>query len=365
MAKMLNCPAGQLVEFVDRVFRCSGAEPDIAGEVASHLVRSNLSGHDSHGVIRVAQYVGQIDKGEIVPSARPVVLRETPSTALIDARFTFGHFSTAFALEWVLDHARQAGVAVAAVRHSCHIGRLGEYTERAAERDLVGIVTVGVGGPGVGGLALYGARQRFFGANPWSFGVPAADRSPMMFDGSSSAVAEGKVRLARAKGTLLPEGCIVDKDGNPATDPEDFYAGGALLPLGGPVAGHKGYGLAMASMLIGALAMIDDDNPSLVGAAIRQEVNDERGRAAGVFVMAIDPAFFGDAVRYRAMVSESLAAAKRMPPAAGADEVLVPGEPEVRMRAQRTRDGVPLPEATWNDLVAVAERFGLPLPAVE
>lgn len=364
MAMMLICPAEPLTEFVARVFQATGAEPDVAAEVALHLVRSNLSGHDSHGVIRVAQYVGQIGKGEIVPSARPIVLRETPATALIDARRTFGHYSTAFALEWTMAHARQTGVAVAAVRHSSHIGRLGEYTERAAEHGLIAIVTVGVGGPGVGGMVLHGARQRFFGANPWSFGVPAAGRPPMMFDGSSSAVAEGKVRFARAKGTPLAEGCIMDRDGNPTTDPEDFYAGGALLPLGSPLAGHKGYGLAMASMLIGALAMIDDADPSLVGASIKQDVADERGRAAGVLVMAIDPAFFGDAQHYQAMVSESLAAAKRMPPAPGVEEILVPGEPEVRMREQRGCDGVPLPEATWNDLAAVAKQLGLPLPEI-
>jgi LDH2 family malate/lactate/ureidoglycolate dehydrogenase len=212
-------------------------------------------------------------------------------------------------------------------------------------------------------MVLHGSRTRFFGANPWSIGVPAGDRPPMVFDGSTSAVAEGKVRFARARAAPLPPGCIIDREGNPSTDPEDFYAGGALVPLGGEVAGHKGYGLAMASALLGGLAMIDDPAPTLAGASVTQAAPDPRGRIAGVFLAVVDPARFGDAERYQALVGETLAAAKRMPPAPGLQEVLVPGEPEVRTREQREREGIALPEATWQDLARVAERFGVAMPA--
>ena len=339
-----------------------GADTEIATEVSRHLVRSNLSGHDSHGVIRVPQYVAQAENGELDPTAHPTLLKETAVTALIDARRGFGHYSTAWALDWAMEHAQEHGIAAAAIRHSSHIGRLGEYTERAGERGLIAILTVGAGGPGVGGMMLYGGRQRFFGANPWSISIPAQGRAPMMFDGSTSAVAEGKVRVARAKGVPLPPGCIIDKDGNATTDPDDFYAGGALVPLGGAVAGHKGYGLAMASALISGLAMIDDDSPTLIGASVVQEVPDTRGIVAGVFLAVINPAAFGDAEHYEALAAEHLAAAKRVSPAAGTAEVLVPGEPEVRMRAQREQDGIALPEATWNDLAAVGNRFGVQMP---
>jgi LDH2 family malate/lactate/ureidoglycolate dehydrogenase len=362
MVQMLRCAPEALERFTAGLLSAAGSPADIAAEVAQHLIKSNLSGHDSHGVIRIPQYVRQIDSGEIVPCARPEILRESPGTALVDARRGFGHFSTAFALDWAMRRARQQGVAAAAVRHSTHIGRVGEYTERAGEQGLIAIVTVGAGGPGVGGMMLHGGRGRFFGANPWSIGIPALDRPPMMFDGSTSTVAEGKVRVARAKGAALPSGCIVDREGRPATDPNDFYAGGALTPLGGEVAGHKGYGLAFASVLLGALAMIDDPTPTLIGASVVQETPDKRGILAGVFLTVVDPAFFGDAGHYRAMVGEMLAAAKRMPPAAGTAEVLVPGEPEVRMREQRSREGISLPEATWQDLAKVGERFRVPLP---
>ena len=366
MANEYLCHAKPLQEFVARIIGSLGADDGIAGEVARHLVRANLSGHDSHGVLRVKQYVTQTDEGVIVPGAHPSFMRESAAVALIDAHRGFGHYSTAYALDWAMRRAREHGLAAVAIRHSGHIGRVGEYTERAGEAGLVAIVTVGSAGPGVGGMALYGTKRRFFGANPWSFGIPAADQPPIVYDGSSSTVAEGKVRFARDKGARLPPGCIMDLGGNPSTDPNDFYAGGTMLPLGGDAAGHKGYGLAMAAALIGGLCMIGDPAHTLIGASVVEEVTEDRERAlraqiAGVFLIVVDPGFFGDAQVYRAMVSETAGAAKRMPPLPGR-EVLLPGEPEVRARDARSRDGIVLPEATWEDLHHVAERFGVNLP---
>jgi uncharacterized oxidoreductase len=355
------CLSEPLQRFAAALFRAVGADTEIAEEVARHLITANLSGHDSHGVIRIPQYFDQIAKRGILPGARPEVIRDTSVTALIDAHRGLGHFATSFALNWAMHRATQHGLAATAIRHANHIGRLGDYTERAAAAGFIAILTVGVGGPGLGGMVLFGSRQRFLGANPWSISVPADGRPPMVFDGSSSAVAEGKVRVARSKGVPLPEGAIVDAEGRPTTNPEDFYRGGGLLPVGGSVAGHKGYGLAMASMLLGALSMIDDPNP-LFWVSSEMEVQDHRGRAGGVFLVLIDSQRFGDPTHYRALVAEVMAAAKRAPCAPGVDEILIPGEPEVKMREQRTRDGIPIPDATWGELRALAERFAVPLP---
>jgi uncharacterized oxidoreductase len=358
------CAPEPLHRFVAALFRAVGAEPEIAEEVGRHLVNANLSGHDSHGVIRMAQYFDQIAKGALHPNARPEIIRGTSVTALIDGHKGMGHFVTSFALDWAIRQAAQHGLAAAAIRQASHIGRLGDYTERAGERGYIAILTVGVGGPGLGGVVLFGSRQRFLGTNPWSISVPAEGRPPMVFDGASSAVAEGKVRLARSKGVPLPEGAIVDAEGRPTTNAEDFYRGGGMLPVGGSVAGHKGYGLAMASMLLSALAMIDDPNPYL-WASSETEPPDRRGRAGGVFLIVIDPQRFGDPTHYRALVTEVMDAAKRAPCAPGVDEILIPGEPEVKMRERRTRDGIPIPDATWKELCALAERFGLqPVPTV-
>src|SRR5437588_10847997 len=146
-----------------------------------------------------------------------------------------------------------------------HIGRLGEYTERLAGAGLVGIVTVGVAGPEAGLVAPFGAAARFLGTNPWSIGVPAAGRPPLIFDAATSTVAEGKVRLARARGVQVPAGTVRDAAGRPSLDPDDLYEGGSLTVLGGEVAGHKGHGLSLASALVGGLAMIGDPEPTPAG----------------------------------------------------------------------------------------------------
>ena len=362
MADLGRWGAEDLETFVRQVFEADGTPADIAAEVARHMVRSNLSGHDSHGVIRVKQYVAEIEAGDMVSDARPTVLRETDATGLIDARRGCGLYTTAWALDWAMERASRHGVTVAAIRHSTHTGRIGEYAERAAERGLVALVTVGAAGPGVGLMMPTGGRQVFLGANPYAIGVPADGMPPMLFDGSTSTIAGGKIRVARDKGDQLPPDCILDRDGNPTTDPEDYFAGGTIVPLGGSVAGHKGCGLSMASALLGALGMIGDPDPTLVRAAVDEKVADSRGRVGGALILVVDPAAFGDGDEYRAMVGESLAAAKRVPPREGVPEVLVPGEVETKNRRQRSRDGIPLPETTARDLAKIGERFGVALP---
>lgn len=351
------CQAAPLQAFALAVFRKLGADPDVADEVSRHLVRANLSGHDSHGVIRITQYVAESERGELAPTARPAILRETPVTALIDARRCFGHFATMYATDWCLRRARTHGVGMAAIRQVPHIGRLGEYAERIVGEGLIGIVTVGSAGAGVGGVVPLGGRERFVGTNPWAFAFPGRTRA-MVFDAATSALAEGKVRFARAKGAPLPPGSIQDRDGRPSQTPDDFYAGGALLPLGGTLSGHKGYGLGLASAMVSGLGMIDEPGPMLIWAS----GPDTRGRITGAFVQVIDPASFGDPEHYRDMVEATLGAAKRVAPADGYEEVLYPGEPEERARAARGRDGIVLPPATWADLRQVSQRFDEPLP---
>ena len=362
MADFRRWGADDLETFVRQVFEADRTPADIAVEVARHMVRANLSGHDSHGVIRVKQYVAEIEAGDMVPDARPAVLRETDATGLIDARRGCGLYTTAWTLDWAMERASRHGVAVAAIRHSTHTGRMGEYAERAAERGLIALMTVGAAGPGVGLMLPTGGRQIFLGANPFAIGVPAEGRPPMLFDGSTSTIAGGKIRVARDKGDQLPPDCILDRDGNPSTDPEDYFAGGTIVPLGGSIAGHKGSGLSLASALLGALGMIGDPDPTLVRANVDEKVPDARGRVGGVLMLVVDPAAFGGRDEYRAMVGESLAAAKRVPPREGGPEVLVPGEVETNNRQQRSRDGIPLPEATAQDLAKIGERFGVSLP---
>ena len=359
---MVTVAPEPLREYVGRLLVGVGTPDGIAAEVARHLVRSNLSGHDSHGVIRIPQYLEQMERGELHPGGRPEVIRETEVCALIDAHRGFGHFSTLFGLDWAIERAPRYGIASVSIRHSSHIGRVGEYTERALEHGLLCMATVGASGPGVGGMVLFGGTRRFFGANPWSMGASGRPHR-FLFDGSTSTVAEGKVRVAREKGVELPLNCIQDREGRPTRDPEAFYAGGALVPLGGEVAGHKGYGLAMASALFSALAMIDDPEPTLIGASSVEPGNDPGRRVAGVWLLVVDPEVFGGRDAYRDLVEGYLDAALEVPPAAGRD-VQLPGDFELRNRAERGRSGIQLPDVTWRALSSAGERFGVPLPRV-
>jgi LDH2 family malate/lactate/ureidoglycolate dehydrogenase len=247
-----------------------------------------------------------------------------------------------------------------------HIGRLGEYPERAAAQGMVGIIGYGAAGTGTGIVVPFGGRERFLGTNPWSFGVPAGDANPMIYDAATSVIAEGKIRVAQSKGTELPPGCIIDESGEPSTRPDDFYAGGALLPVGGETSGHKGYGMSMAAALIGGLAVIDDDISGAWDVGARHGRSDtasvSTGQISGVTLIVIDPEAFGGGERYGAMVGNTLAAARRVKPASGVERVLTPGEPEVISRERRGREGIPLPDAIWQDLTALSERFGIPLP---
>ena len=356
MAESLH-QAAPLEDFARQVFLAMGASETVAAAVAGHLLRANLSGHDSHGLIRIAQYVEEADRGELVPSANAEVVMEKGAVGLVDAGRGFGHSATALAMEWAAQRATEFGIAAAAVRRANHIGRLGEYAEIAAGRGVIGIATVGlVGG---GGVTPFGGRQRYLGTNPWAIGVPA-EGDPMIFDAATSGVAEGKLRVARSKRASVPEGVIVDSAGSPTVNPDDYYEGGAMLPLGGALLGHKGYGLALASALIGSLAMIDDRG----GEHRRHLEDDGRKRLAGGRLRARDRP---GVVRWsRALPDGRRASPGRAPPAAGRGrsmaEVLVPGDPERRSRALREREGIPIADAVWSDLVEVGRRYGVPLP---
>ncbi len=334
-----------------------GAPEQVSVAVAEHLVLSNLSGHDSHGVMRIPLYVDMADRGALQPTRLPEVLAESEATILVDAHRGFGQYSTLFTLERCMERAKAAGAAVGAVRHSTHTGRLGTYSEVAAARGLVSLVTTGSAGPGYGLVAPVGGIGRFMSTNPWAIGVPSGkDRAPFVYDAATTTIAEGKNQLARARGVPVPEGALLDSAGRATTDPEDLYRGGTMTPLGGSVASHKGYGYSLGAALLGALAMIGDPDPTPAGA-----LEGFKG-AGGVFMVVVDPGRFGPVEEYAGLVASTLDGLKRVEPAPGR-EVLYAGEPEARSRAARAAQGISLPQAVWSRLAEVARRFGVRLPA--
>ncbi len=337
---MILFSADELRQTATTIFRAAGADPEPTAILVEHLVDANLAGHDSHGVLRIPAYVQAMKRGRIQPNARPEILRETAVSALVDGRWTFGQVSARYGAEVAIAKAKAAGVAVVGVIRSNHIGRLGTYPTLAAQQGVVLMVTVG----GLGrSVAPYGGRQGAFGTNPLSFGFPSGEHPDVLVDFATSAIAGGKVMVARAKHEPVPPGCLLDKDGNPTTDPNAYFAGGMLLPFGG----HKGSALAALAVLLSQVLVPAADYEGAAG--------------SGTFLLGIDAGIFRDRATVEAEADQVVEKIKAVPPAPGFAEVLVPGEPEVRTAARRRAEGIPVAEDTWAEIVATAASVGVSL----
>jgi LDH2 family malate/lactate/ureidoglycolate dehydrogenase len=346
----------QYLALGEALFRAAGASPENARRVTESLVSSSLSGHDSHGVIRYIQYVKAIEDGQIDPRGEPRILKETETSALVDGAWSFGQVGGEVATKIAVEKARRQGIALAALVRAHHIGRLGEYSEMAYEVGMIAMVFAGgfggTAGTSTAGVAPYGGARGVFSTNPLSFGLPSGEMPPVMVDFATSAVAGGKISLARAKGEQLPPNSILDREGNPTTDPEDYYNGGMLTTFGG----HKGYGLAVVIELLGQ---------AMTGSLEHQDGGgDPVYSPAGSVFIAINPALFVSEEAYRTQADAILRKIKAIPPRPGFDEVLTPGEPEQRARASRSNEGISLPEGTWNSIAQLAGKYGVDVEAV-
>lgn len=329
-----------------RVFEAAGAPTDIAAHVADHLVESNLAGHDSHGVIRIPSYVQQVERGALRPAARARVIEDRPLAALVSAEWGFGHPAATLAVDAACDRARQHGLGAAGLVRTNHIGRLGTYMERAATAGLVAMMWLG--SPNRARPAVpHGARRGIYGTNPMSAAFPGGEAGTLLLDFATTAVAAGKVLVARDRGTSLPAGSIVDRDGRPSTDPDALLEGGALLPFGG----HKGSALAFFAHLLGQ---------ALTGAETAAgEVDGQAPSSrAGAFCLAVDPGLFRPASAAVATAARFAEEIRGLPPAPGFERVLAPGDPEARSRLAR-RTAIPLPDETWRAIAAAADGLGV------
>jgi uncharacterized oxidoreductase len=206
-------------------------------------------------------------------------------------------------------------------------------------------------------MPLPGTTTRFLAANPWALGVPTAD-DPVVVDVSTSMLAEGKIAVAAARGELLPAGCVVDAQRRPSRDPGDYFSGGGLLPLGGTVVPHKGFGLALGSALLGALAMVSDPEPTLAGTQ-RPPGSTGAAELGGVCLVVIDPEGFGGVKDYGELVSRTLTQIRRAE--TNGAQVTVPGTPERRCRRSQA-SGIALDEPVLLQLMETGQRFGVTAP---
>ena len=235
--------------FAREVLAAAGAPPSHCTAVADHLIDSNLAGHDSHGAHRLLQYTDAIEQGGIDPKATPRTVRDTATTAVLDATAVFGQVAGLAATELAIAKGRASGTAMVGVRNANHVGRAGVYALRMAAAGLVGQVFCS--GRGAGIVAPWGGTTPILSTNPIAVAVPTAG-DPVVLDCTTSVTAEGKVRVARFAGKELPPGQILDREGRPSIRPDDFYDGGSMLPLGADM-GHTGYGMSVIVDLVGAM----------------------------------------------------------------------------------------------------------------
>jgi hydroxycarboxylate dehydrogenase B len=337
-----------LRDYAQAIFVATGAATAVAGRLAASLVLSNQSGHDSHGVIRIPQYVRDIARGQIDPKAEPVVRRSGPAWGLVDGQWAFGHATARFAMGQAVEQARTTGVAAVSAVRTNHIGRLGEWAEQAANARMIGLCGAAFTHPAALLVAPHQGAGRALSTNPMAIGLPRATEPPLLLDFATSITPEGKVRVAKEKGAALPAGSLLDREGRPTTDPNALYAGGMLLPF----ALHKGYALSF---------MVDALSVALSGAD-EPEARGTGGFESGAFFLAIDPAAFGPFARWSDALDRLSQRVRSVPPAPGFAEVLLPGEPEQRSRIERGT-AVTIPSATWATIVEAGESVGVGPPS--
>lgn len=332
---------------VARLLVGAGASAEEADIVSRHSVAANLAGHDSHGVIQIPIYIDRIGKGHIVPGAPFEIKQESATSTVIDGNWGFGYVVSERATKLTIEKARTANVAATTIVRQSHIGRVAAYPLMAAREGMIAIMTAD-SGRGPKHVAPFGGREPRLGTNPICIAVPSALGEPLVHDMATSAVAVGKIKLAQAKGVAIPEGWIVDKNGNATTDPNDYGKGAVLLPLGGPE-GHKGYGLSAMVEILSALL------PGLgFGVEPTGRHND------GCFLAMFNVSAFRDLETFKQEVADFARYLKDTPPQEGVDKVYYPGEIEERNAAERRANGVPVDDKTWGQLKALADEYGCP-----
>jgi len=344
--------AKQLRTFSVSIFTSLGVPKDDAKLVADLLVDANLTGFDSHGVIRIPIYARGIKMGAVKPGAEVKIVSETPSTAVVDGGWNLGQVVAKYAMEVCIEKARKGVVGMVTARNSHHIGRLNTYAEMAMAEDMIGIVSVNSNSY----VAPYGGKTKQLGTNPLCFAIPSGEEPPMILDMATSVWAQGKIMVYQARGEKLPEGIFMDAEGNPTTDASQYTKGGILRTLGGDIAGYKGFGLSLlVEILTGALTE---------GGVSNSE--EYRSRpfygGNGIFMMAIDVAQVTSLDAFKRRVDGLLRTTRNSPTAPGYDEILIPGEPERRKKKKLLREGIFVEDKTWNDLAALAKELKVKLP---
>ena len=319
------------------ILSAMGCDEETARFVAFHLVDADIKGVESHGVMRLIQYVEQADEGYFQPSARPELKENGQGAWLVDGQRGFGMPAINLAVDTAVTQAKKQGISAVGVMNCGHTGRLGAFCEQGARESCL-IILFGGGGRGIWRqVAPHGGTKAVLPTNPYAFGIPGGDKGPVILDFATSVAAGGWIYAAKSAGGEVPEGMIVDPDGNPSRDPDDYLQGGALLPAAGP----KGYGLALIAELVGE-AMLGPVTVDLHW-----------------ILLAIDVGRYRAPSEFHARAEAILAELRACPRAPGFDRVEIPGERERAIEKKRRSSGIPVPLKTWCEIEFLATTLGI------
>jgi uncharacterized oxidoreductase len=356
----------RLEGFVTAIFAAAGCSAEEAARVSRYLVAANLTGHDSHGVVRVPRYVDLLESGGVFADRKIEIAFETDAMAVADGQLGFGQTVAPQAVELGIRKALGMGAAVIALRNAGHVGRVGDWAEMAAERGLISVHFVNAAGSIL--VAPFGGVERRMSTAPFCVGVPRHGKSPVVLDFATSYVAEGKILVASNGGKKVPEQAMIGLDGKFSGDPRTLYGPiegthqrdprkgpGAIRAFGD----HKGSGLSLMCELLGGVLTGN-------GACGPEKVEAHQVRRArnGMLSIYLTPKYFGSPEAFDAAAAEYIDFVKSAKAAEQGGEVLVPGEPEQRSRADRTARGVPMPRLTWESIRASAKKLGVGAPVI-
>lgn len=342
----MNFTSDQLTALAEEVFAAVGCGREEARRVSSHLVEANLVGHDSHGVIRIPSYAQWLRDGKVLANQSIRIVNENDAMAVVDGQFGLGQTIGEEVIQLGIRKSAKHGISVIALRNSGHLGRIGDWAEMAAKAGMISLHFVNTSGAGML-VAPFGGIDRRLSVNPVAAGVPTAEGEPIILDMSGGTIAEGKVRVAHNRGETVPDGCLIDSEGNPTNDPKLFYGDppGAIVPI----AGHKGSGLLLITeMLAGALTGGSCSNPKNAWRVVN-----------GMLSIIIDRSFFGSAEEFYPEVGRYVEFVKSSRTVNEDGEILMPGELEQRTRARRLEQGIELDTVTWKQICETCELLNI------
>ncbi|SDO08975.1 Malate/lactate/ureidoglycolate dehydrogenase, LDH2 family [Klenkia soli] len=357
MTTTQNTPAGtaatdridrsELVDFAAGILTALDVPDADAHLVADSLVQADLWGHSSHGLLRLPWYAARLRSGAMTAATAPETVADTGALVVLDGHHGIGQVLTDRARTLAVQRARAHGVGMVGIRNSNHFGTAMYFTRAAAAEGCVAMLTTNASPA----MAPWGGNQKILGTNPWSIAAPAPDGKVVAVDIANTAVARGKIYLAKNRGETIPDTWALSPDGAPTTDPAEGVLGVIL-----PMAGHKGYAITfMMDVISGALT------GSGVGTQVHGPYEADQHSNCGHLFLAVDPAAFGDVAGYHARVGELINQVKDVPLAQGYDEVFYPGELEDRTEATNlAAGGVALTAQTRQELQQLATQLGLP-----